>query len=144
MSYSKLPVIALSTILFVGCNPVIKVETPEKPITVNLNLNVEHKLTVRMKDELDRLIKKNPDNFKKFKENPHVCEGTEGFAKALPGTPEAIRKQVDEMNAQRLELYQQFEEHNKAAPGSAGKAAALKLRTAHTSCSTKATEEPDN
>ena len=50
-------------ILLSGCSPKVKVEAPEKPITVNLNVNVEHKLKVKLDNELEDAIQSNPELF---------------------------------------------------------------------------------
>lgn len=49
--------------MFSGCTPSVKVEAPDKPITVNLNVNVEHKLKVEIDKDIDAAIKNNPDLF---------------------------------------------------------------------------------
>ncbi|HBN22943.1 MAG TPA: YnbE family lipoprotein [Holosporales bacterium] len=54
--------IALSLLLF-SCSPVVTVKAPKKPIEVNINLKIDHKLKVKVDRELDKVIKKNPDIF---------------------------------------------------------------------------------
>ncbi len=36
-----------------GCSPTVKVEAPEKPITINLNVKIEHEIRVKVDKELD-------------------------------------------------------------------------------------------
>ena len=42
----------LSGLLF-GCTPTVKVEAPDKPITINLNIKIEHEILVKVDKELD-------------------------------------------------------------------------------------------
>lgn len=46
-----------------GCAPTVKVEAPDKPIVVNMNINIEHNLKVKVEKDLDKVIKQNPDIF---------------------------------------------------------------------------------
>lgn len=60
--FSKLLVLCI-IICQSACTPKVQVEAPEKPITVNLNVNVEHKLKVQLDKELNSAFKNNPDLF---------------------------------------------------------------------------------
>ncbi|WP_035245099.1 YnbE family lipoprotein [Desulfogranum mediterraneum] len=43
----------LLTIFLVGCTPTVQVAPPEKPITINLNVKIEHEIKVKVEKELD-------------------------------------------------------------------------------------------
>jgi hypothetical protein len=43
-----------------ACSPVIRVETPDKPIEINLNVKVEQDVKVRVDRELQKVVGKNP------------------------------------------------------------------------------------
>jgi hypothetical protein len=43
-----------------GC---ISVKTPEKPIEINLNVNIRQEVLVRLQKDVDTLINENPDAF---------------------------------------------------------------------------------
>ena len=43
-----------------GC---ITVDTPDKPIEINLNVNIRQEVLVRLQKDVDQLIKQNPDAF---------------------------------------------------------------------------------
>lgn len=62
-SFSRvfIPVLALAFI--VGCSPTIKVEAPDKPIEINLNIKIEQDVRIRMDKDVDDLILDNPDIF---------------------------------------------------------------------------------
>lgn len=43
-------------LLMAGCAPTVKVAVPEEPITINLNVKVEHEIRVKVDRDLDELI----------------------------------------------------------------------------------------
>lgn len=45
--------------LITGCQPRVKIESPDKPIEINLNVNIEHRIKVQIDKDLDSLINKN-------------------------------------------------------------------------------------
>ncbi|NQY64712.1 MAG: YnbE family lipoprotein [Alteromonadaceae bacterium] len=42
--------------LLSGCAPTIKVVAPDKPITINLNVKIEHEIRIKIDKELDEII----------------------------------------------------------------------------------------
>ncbi len=50
--------IALALLVSVsfGCSPTVKVATPEKPITINLNVKIQHEILVKVDKELDNVL----------------------------------------------------------------------------------------
>lgn len=43
-----------------GC---ITVESPEKPIEINLNVDIRQEVLVRLQDDVEQIIRENPDAF---------------------------------------------------------------------------------
>lgn len=41
----------------------VKVEAPDKPIEINLNIKIEQELRIKLDREIDELIENNPDIF---------------------------------------------------------------------------------
>ena len=41
-----------------ACTPVVQVEMSDKPITINLNVKIEHEIRVKVEKELDNLFTK--------------------------------------------------------------------------------------
>ena len=39
-----------------ACTPTVKVEAPDKPITINLNVKIEHEIRVKVDKELEDLF----------------------------------------------------------------------------------------
>lgn len=52
------------TLLFVslGCSPTVALQT-EKPLEINLNVKIDHKIQVKVDKELDDVMKENEDIF---------------------------------------------------------------------------------
>ncbi len=46
-----------------ACNPTVKIEAPDKPIEINLNVKIEQEVRVKVDRELDNVLAKNPDLF---------------------------------------------------------------------------------
>jgi len=56
----------LLTVLFfvlAGCNPTVKVEAPDKPIEINLNVKIEHNIRLQVDEELEGLFSDDSDLF---------------------------------------------------------------------------------
>jgi hypothetical protein len=49
--------------LLIGCSPTVKVEAPDKPIQINMNVNIKHKIRVQVDKELEDVMRENPDIF---------------------------------------------------------------------------------
>jgi hypothetical protein len=46
-----------------GCNPTVKVEAPDKPIEINLNVKIEHNIRLQADKELEDLFEKESEVF---------------------------------------------------------------------------------
>jgi hypothetical protein len=46
-----------------GCNPTVKVEAPDKPIEINLNVKIEHNIRLQVDEELEDLFSEDSDIF---------------------------------------------------------------------------------
>lgn len=56
---NRLPVIGLVAAAFLaaaGCTPTVRVETPKEPITINLNVKIEHEVRVQIEKQLEDTI----------------------------------------------------------------------------------------
>ncbi len=54
---------AVAVLVLSGCNPTVKVEAPDKPIEINLNIKIEQEVRVKIDRELDQVFSQNPDLF---------------------------------------------------------------------------------
>ncbi len=50
-------------LLAAGCQPTVKVEAPKEPITINLNIKLDADVRVRLEQQAQQDIQKNPDIF---------------------------------------------------------------------------------
>ncbi|VUD66084.1 hypothetical protein TDB9533_03500 [Thalassocella blandensis] len=48
--------LALLAILTTGCTPTVRVEPSDKPITINMNVKIEHEIRVKVDKELDSIL----------------------------------------------------------------------------------------
>ncbi|MGD1933706.1 MAG: YnbE family lipoprotein [Candidatus Phaeomarinobacter sp.] len=46
-----------------ACTPTVKVQAPDKPIEINLNVKIEQEIRIKVDRELDDLFANNPDLF---------------------------------------------------------------------------------
>lgn len=46
-----------------GCNPTVKIEAPDKPIEINLNVRIEHEIRLQVDKELEGLFDEDSDVF---------------------------------------------------------------------------------
>jgi len=44
--------------LLAACQPVVQVAVPDKPITINLNVKIEHEIRVKVEKELEGVFSK--------------------------------------------------------------------------------------
>ncbi|MFA5040182.1 MAG: YnbE family lipoprotein [Bdellovibrionales bacterium] len=55
-------VLPLTALLF-ACTPTVQLQAPEKPIEINLNVNIEQHIKVEIQKDVQEAISKNPDVF---------------------------------------------------------------------------------
>lgn len=48
---------------FVACTPTVKIEAPDKPIEINLNVKIDQEVRLKLDDSVEDLISSNPDLF---------------------------------------------------------------------------------
>ena len=49
--------------LLVACTPTVEIAAPDKPITINLNVKIEHEIKIRVEKDLDNLFNEESDIF---------------------------------------------------------------------------------
>lgn len=52
-----------SIVIVCGCAPRIEVAPPTEPITINMNVKIEHEIRVKVEKDLDALFKDRPGIF---------------------------------------------------------------------------------
>lgn len=59
----RLPSISMIIALMLACSPTVKVEPPEEPITINLNVKIEHDIRVKVDKELEDVFSEDSELF---------------------------------------------------------------------------------
>ena len=49
--------------MIAACTPTVKVEAPDKPIEINMNVNIEHRVKVEIERDVQQAIKNNKEIF---------------------------------------------------------------------------------
>ncbi|HEY0900715.1 MAG TPA: YnbE family lipoprotein [Micavibrio sp.] len=49
--------------MLAACTPTVQLQAPEKPIEINLNVNIEHRVKVEIEKDVRDSISKNKDIF---------------------------------------------------------------------------------
>ena len=39
-----------------ACNPTVKVEAPDKPIEINMNINIKHEILIKVEKQVEELL----------------------------------------------------------------------------------------
>ncbi len=51
-------VVALAALTIAGaCQPTVKIEPPDKPIVINLNIKIEHEIRVKVEKSVEDLLR---------------------------------------------------------------------------------------
>lgn len=53
----------LTSSLLVGCTPRIEVAAPKEPITINMNVKIEHEINIKVDKDVESLLKSRSDLF---------------------------------------------------------------------------------
>ena len=59
----SLPGLLLYAMAATACTPTVQMAAPEEPITINLNVRIEHEVRVRVERELDDIFAPDSDLF---------------------------------------------------------------------------------
>lgn len=51
------------TIALISCKPTVKVEAPEKPITINMNIKIDHEIRVKLDRDIENMLDERKDIF---------------------------------------------------------------------------------
>jgi len=49
--------------LLAACQPTVKIEAPDKPIVINLNVKIEQEVRIKIEREVEDLLESEPDLF---------------------------------------------------------------------------------
>ena len=55
-AFAMTSLLAITLLASIGCSPTVKVAAPSEPITINLNVKIEHEIRVKVDKELNDLF----------------------------------------------------------------------------------------
>ena len=50
-------------LLTAACTPTVKVEAPDKPIEINMNINIKHEILIKVEKEVEEMFEEEDDLF---------------------------------------------------------------------------------
>ncbi len=58
-------IVRITSLLLIlsACTPTVKIEAPDKPIEINMNINIEHHVKIEIEKDVQSTIKKRKDIF---------------------------------------------------------------------------------
>lgn len=57
------PSLAVLALLLAACSPTVRLEAPEKPIEINMTVNIKHEILVKVEKEVEQLFDANKGLF---------------------------------------------------------------------------------
>ncbi|HEY8189436.1 MAG TPA: YnbE family lipoprotein [Micavibrio sp.] len=63
MTRSRNTLLFLMPVLLAACTPTVQLQAPDKPIEINMNVNIEHHVKVEIDRDVQRAMDKNKDIF---------------------------------------------------------------------------------
>ena len=63
MARSVPTVVYVTVMLLSACQPTVKVEAPDKPIVINLNVKIEQEVRIKVEKDAEELLKQRGDIF---------------------------------------------------------------------------------
>ena len=56
MNKYSISTLLFATLFIAACNPTVEVKAPEEPITINMNIKIEHEVRIKVDKELDDVL----------------------------------------------------------------------------------------
>ncbi|ATF92747.1 Uncharacterised protein [Cedecea neteri] len=63
MKYFTAVLLASAALMLTGCTPRIEVAAPKEPITINMNVKIEHEIHIKVDKDVESLLKNRSDLF---------------------------------------------------------------------------------
>ena len=52
----RLGMLVVVLILSSACTPTVKIEAPDKPIEINMNINIKHEILIKIEKQVEELL----------------------------------------------------------------------------------------
>ena len=53
---NRLGMVLAVLFLATACNPTVKLEAPDKPIEINMNINIKHEILIKVEKQVEELL----------------------------------------------------------------------------------------
>jgi hypothetical protein len=53
---SRFSILIALIFLSAACTPTVKVEAPDKPIEINMNINIKHEILIKVEQQVEELL----------------------------------------------------------------------------------------
>jgi hypothetical protein len=53
---NRFGMIVILMFLMIACTPTVKIEAPDKPIEINMNINIKHEILIKVEKQVDELL----------------------------------------------------------------------------------------
>ena len=53
---TRLSILVALSVLCVACTPTVKIEAPDKPIEINMNINIKHEILIKVEKQVEELL----------------------------------------------------------------------------------------
>jgi len=53
----------MSVLWMAACSPTVRMEAPEKPIEINMNVKIEHEIRVKVEKDIEQMLEENSELF---------------------------------------------------------------------------------
>jgi len=53
---SRLTILIVILFIGAGCTPTVKIEAPDKPIEINMNINIKHEILIKVEKQVEELL----------------------------------------------------------------------------------------
>lgn len=63
MTHTSRAAALLALLMLAACQPTVKVEAPQEPITINLNIKLDAEVRLKIEEQAEEDIAENPDIF---------------------------------------------------------------------------------
>lgn len=96
-----------------ACTPRVEVAASEKPITINLNLKIDHEIRRKIDKDLDQVLSNNSGLLDEAKAGGWVEEKSNGYLRTVNPSSAEVQALIEEVNQKRRQAYEDIAERNR-------------------------------
>lgn len=106
----------VTLLLTVGaCTPRVKVAASEKPITINLNMKIDHEIRLKVDKDLDQVLLNDGGSLDGAKAKGWVGETSTGYLGTVHPSNGEAQALVDDVNQRRRQAYDDIAKRNRTS-----------------------------